>query len=116
MELDISRLKHFSMTYVFLENEGEDIACEYEQISENPVLAADGNSVTFTIRNIDQAEDSEIYSVTLVKESADDFYIKSDYFDNINEAYYLDLEISDEDVKFILEGDDEVMFLYGFYE
>ena len=114
MEVDISRLKHFSMTYVYLEE--EDIVCEYEQVSESPEISADGNSVTFTIRNIDQAEDSEIYSVTLVKESADDFYIKSDYFDDANEAYYLDVEISDDDVKFILEGDEEVMFLYGFYE
>jgi hypothetical protein len=116
MNFDFHRLKHFSMTYVFLEHEGEDIVCEYEQASENTVVAPDGMSITFAIKNIDQDEDKDSYSVTLVKESDEEFYIKSDYFDDADEACYLDVEISDEDVKFILEGEDEVMFLYGFYE
>ena len=115
MLIDFHRLKHFSMTYVFIE-ENEDIACEYEQTTENPVVAPDGNSVIFTLRNIDQNEDKECYSITLVKESDDEFYIKSDYFDDATEPYYLDVEISDDDVKFILEGEDEVMYLYGFFE
>jgi len=113
--VDFHLIKYFSMTYVFIE-EDEDIACEYEQTAENPVVAPDGNSVTFTLRNIDQNEDKECYSITLVKESDDEFYIKSDYFDDATEPYYLDVEISDDDVKFILEGEDEVMYLYGFFE
>jgi hypothetical protein len=116
MNFDFNRLKHFSMTYVFLGNENEDIVCEYEQVSENVVVAANGMSITFTIKNIDQDEDKDIYSLTLVKENDEEYYLKSDYFDDADEACYLDVEISDEDVKFILEGEDEVMFLYGFYE
>lgn len=113
MSVDFNRLKHFSMTYVFMDD--EDIACEYEQTEQDPVVALDGNSISFGLRNIDQNEDQECYSVTLVKKADDDFYIKSDYFDDADEPYPLDVEISD-DVKFILEGEDEVMYLYGFFE
>lgn len=114
MSVDFSRLKHFSMTYVFVED--EDVAWEYEQTEQSPVVAADGNSVSFSLKNIDQNEDQDIYSVVLVKEGDDEFYIKSDYFDDATEPYPLDVEISDDDVKFILEGEDEVMYLYGFFE
>ncbi|HEY8159214.1 MAG TPA: hypothetical protein VIF10_10985 [Methylobacter sp.] len=114
MTIDFNRLKHFSMTYVFMDD--EEIACEYEQTEQSPVVALDGNSVSFTLRNIDQSEDKDLYSVVLVKESDDEFYIKSDYFEDANEPYPLDVEISDDDVKFILEGEDEDMYLYGFFE
>jgi len=114
MSVDFNHLKHFSMTYVFIED--EDVACEYEQTEQDPVVAPDGNSVSFSLRNIDQNEDQECYSVVLVKEGDDGFYIKSDYFDDAAEPYPLDVEVSDDDVKFILEGEDEVMYLYGFFE
>ncbi|MFZ2313320.1 MAG: hypothetical protein WAV82_11940 [Methylobacter sp.] len=114
MSVDFHRLKHFSMTYVFMDD--EDIACEYEQTAESPVVAADGNSVSFTLRNIDSNEDNDSYSMVLVKNGDDEFYLKSDYFDDATEPYPLDVEISDDDVKFILEGEDEVMYLYGFFE
>jgi len=114
MSVDFNRLKHFSMTYVFIDD--EDVACEYEQTEQDPVVAPDGNSVSFSLRNIDQNEDQDCYSVVLVKKGDDEFYIKSDYFDDATEPYPLDVEISDDDVKFILEGEDEVMYLYGFFE
>lgn len=114
MTIDFSRLKHFSMTYVFMDDEDEDIVFEYEQTEQSPVV--DGNNISFTLKNIDQNEDQDIYSIVLVKESDDKFYIKSDYFDDTDEPYPLDVEISDDDVKFILEGEDEVMYLYGFFE
>ncbi len=114
MSVNFNRLKHFSMTYVF--TDGEDIACEYEQTEQGPVVAADGNSISFSLRNIDPNEDTACYSVVLVKEGDDEFYIKSDYFDDAEEPYPLDVEISDDDVKFILEGEDEDMYLYGFFE
>jgi ethanolamine utilization protein EutQ (cupin superfamily) len=113
MTVDFNRLKHFSMTYVFTD---EDIACEYEQTEQSPVVAPDGNSVSFSLRNIDQNEDQDIYSVVLVKEGYDEFYIKTDYFEDEGEPYFLDVEVSEDDVKFILEGEDEVMYLYGFFE
>jgi type II secretory pathway component PulC len=113
MTVDFKRLKHFSMTYVFTD---EDIAGEYEQTEQSPVVAPDGNSVSFSLRNIDQSEDQDIYSVVLVKEGDDEFYVKSDYFEDATEPYSLDVEISDDDVKFVLEGEDEVMYLYGFFE
>jgi hypothetical protein len=94
----------------------EEIACEYEQTEQSPVVAPDGNSVSFTLRNIDQSEDKDLYSVVLVKEGDDEFYIKSDYFEDADEPYPLDVEISDDDVKFILEGENEDMYLYGFFE
>ena len=114
MTADFNRLKHFSMTYVFTED--EDIVCEYKQTEQSPIVAPDGNSISFSLRNIDQNEDTECYSVVLVKKSDDDFYMKSAYFDDDTEPYPLDVEISDDDVKFILEGEDEVMYLYGFFE
>ncbi|MBL6985816.1 MAG: hypothetical protein ISR72_02025 [Methylobacter sp.] len=115
MTVDFNRLKHFSMTYVFMEAE-EDIACEYEQTEQGPVVAPDGLSISFSLTNIDQNEDKACYSVVLVKKSDEDFYIKSDYFGDADEAYPLDVEISDDDVKFTLEGEDEDMYLYGFFE
>jgi hypothetical protein len=102
------------MTYVFMD--GDEIACEYEQTEQSPVVAPDGKSVSFALRNIDQDEDKDIYSVVLVKEGDNEFYIKSDYFEDAGEPYPLDVEISDDDVKFILEGEDEDMYLYGFFE
>jgi type II secretory pathway component PulC len=130
MTVDFNRLKHFSMTYVFMDDDCMDtggramqeqlptkeIACEYEQTEQNPVVAPGGNSVSFTLRNIDQSEDKDLYSVVLVKEGDDEFYIKSDYFEDADEPYPLDVEISDDDVKFTLEGEDEDMYLYGFFE
>lgn len=113
MTVDFNRLKHFSMTYVFMDE--EDIVCEYEQTEQGSVVAPDGKSISFTLRNIDQKEDKDIYSVVLVNEGDDEFYIRSDYFGDADEAYPLDVEISDDDVKFILEGEDEVMYLYGFF-
>ena len=80
------------------------------------MVASDGNSISFSLTNIDQNEDKELYSVVLLKEGDDEFYIKSDYFDDASEPYPLDVEISADDVKFILEGEDEDMYLYGFFE
>jgi hypothetical protein len=114
MTVDFNRLKYFSMTYVFMDE--EEVACEYEQTEQSLAVAADGNSVSFSLRNIDQDEDKDVYSVVLVKEADDELYIKSDYFGDAAEPYPLDAEISDDDVKFILEGEDEVMYLYGFPE
>ncbi|TRX00457.1 hypothetical protein [Candidatus Methylobacter oryzae] len=114
MTVDFNRLKHFSMTYVFMD--GEDVVYEYEQTEQEPVVAPDGNSIGFALRNIDQSEDKDIYSVVLVKNDDDEFDIKSDYFGDADEPYPLDVEIFEEDVKFTLEGEDEVMYLYGFFE
>ena len=58
MSVDFNHLKHFSMTYVFMDE--EDIACEYEQTEQSPVVAADGLSISFNVRNIDQNEDQEL--------------------------------------------------------
>ena len=114
MPVNFNRLKHFSMTYVFTDD--EDVACEYEQTEQSPVVAPDSNSVSFSLRNIDQHEDQACYSVVLLKNSDDEFYIKSDYFDDAAEPYPLAVEISDDDVKFTLDGEDEIMYLYGFFE
>jgi len=114
MTIDFNRLKHFSMTYVFTDD--EDMAYEYEQTEQSPVVARDGNSVSFGLRNIDPNEGQDVYLVELVKEGDDEFYIKSDYFEDASEPYPLDVETSEDDVKFILEGEDEVMYLYGFFE
>jgi len=105
---------YFSMTYIFIE-EDEDIVCEYEQTNAPLKVAADGNSITFTLKNIDTNEDSEEYTTTLVKEADYEFYLKSSYFENADELYSLSVEVSDEEVTFTLEGEDEVMYLYGFF-
>ncbi len=129
MPVYFHRIQHFSMTYVFMDDDcmdaggramqeqlpRKDIVCEYEQTEQSPVVSADGNSVSFALRNIDPSEDKDIYSMVLVKNSDDEFYLKSDYFDDADEPYPLDVDISDDDIKFILEGEDEVMYLYGFF-
>lgn len=105
---------YFSMTYIFIEEEG-DIVCEYEQTNAPLKVAADGSSITFTLKNIDSNEDSEEYTTTLIKEADDEFYLKSSYFEDAEELYSVDVEISGEEVRFSLEGEDEVMYLYGFF-
>ncbi|MDD1607593.1 MAG: hypothetical protein LUO95_08015 [Methylococcaceae bacterium] len=112
--IDFRQINYFSMTYVFIEEE-EDIVCEYEQTDPPIEVAADGLSVTFTLKNIDPDEDSEAYLTTLIQKGADDFYLTSTYFENASELYPLSVEISDEEVKFTLTGEDEVMYLYGFF-
>jgi hypothetical protein len=105
---------YFSMTYIFIE-EDEDIVCEYEQTNASLKVAADGNSITFMLKNIDTNEDSEEYTTTLVKEADDEFYLKSSYFEDADEPYPLSVEVSDEEVSFTLASEDEVMYLYGFF-
>jgi len=57
MLVDFHRIKHFSMTYVFMDDDcmdaggramqeqlpRKDIACEYEQTAELPVVALDAS-------------------------------------------------------------------------
>lgn len=105
---------YFSMTYVFIEAD-ENIVCEYEQTNVPVKVAADGSSITFMLKNLDANEDSEEYITTLVKADDDEFYLKSSYFEDAEELYPLSVEVSDEDVTFTLEGEDEVMYLYGFF-
>lgn len=105
---------YFAMTYIFIEEEG-DIVCEYEQTNAPLNVAADGSSITFTLKNIDANEDSEEYSTTLIKAADDEFYLKSSYFEDAEELYPVDVEISDEEVRFSLDGEEEVMYLYGFF-
>ncbi len=115
MSLDFNELKHFSMTYVFLDD--EETACEYEQTEQDPIVAPHEQSIYFSLRNINQDEDQETYSVELIKNNDDqDFYIKSDFFDNPEELFPLDVEMTGDDVRFILENEKEVMYLYGFYD
>jgi len=112
--INFQELSYFSMTYVFIEAD-EDIACEYEQTNAPIQVAADGNSISFTLKNIDANEDSEEYLTSVVKAADDEFYLKSSYFENADELYSLSVEVSDEEVTFTLEGEDEVMYLYGFF-
>jgi hypothetical protein len=113
MSVDFNQLKHFSMTYVFLD--GEETACEFEQTEQKPVVAPDNLSTRFSLRNIDQNEDQETYTIELIKNDDDDYFIKSDYFVDAEEPYSLDVELTGDDVRFILEDKDEVMYLYGFF-
>jgi len=113
--INFHKFTYFSMTYVFIE-EDEDIVCEYEQTNAPLKVAADGNSITFTLKNIDPNEDSEEYTTTVVQAADDEFYLKSSYFEDADEPYPLSVEISDEEVKFTLAGEDEVMYLYGFFD
>ena len=112
--INFQKFTYFSMTYVFIE-EDEDIVCEYEQTNAPLKVAADGNSITFTLKNIDANEDSEEYTTTLVKEADDEFYLKSSYFEDADEPYPLSVEVYDEEVRFTLASEDEVMYLYGFF-
>lgn len=117
MQIDLNKIDYFSMTYIFVEDEDKeaaDIVCEYEQTGA-PVVAADGNSTTFTLKNIDSDEDNEEYVITLIKKAEDEFYLKSDYFENASELYPLNVEVFDEEVKFSSVGEGEVMYLYGFF-
>lgn len=111
--IDFHRVDYFSMTYIFME-EDADIACEYEQTKQPVSVTPDGLSVTFTLKNIDVREDNDEYLTTVFAED-DEFYIKSSYFEDADEPYPLSVEISDEEIKFTLAGEDEVMHLYGFF-
>lgn len=101
------------MTYVFIDS--EETACEFEQTEQNPVVAPDNLSTCFSLRNINPDEDQETYTVELIKNHDDEYFIKSDYFVDADELYPLDVELTGDDVRFILEDKDEVMYLYGFF-
>ena len=111
MLLNLKEIEHFSMTYIFIEGE-EDIVCEYEQI-DKLVIATDGNSVSFTLKNLDETQDSDEYVTTLIQEG-DELFLKSTYFEDTEELYPLSVEIFEKDITFTLAGEDEVMYLYGF--
>ena len=113
--INFQNFTYFSMTYVFIE-EDEDIVCEYEQTNAPLKVAADGNSITFMLKNIDSNEDSEEYTTTVVQAADDEFYLKSSYFEDAVEPDPLNVEISDDEVKSTLAGENEIMYLYGFFD
>ena len=112
--LDLNTIEAFSMTYVFIDEDGEAVY-EYEQVSE-AMVAADGSSVSFVLKDMDEdSEDDTEYSFTLVKTDEDEFAVKSDYFEDAEELYELDMELTDDEVCFSSENDEEKMYLYGFF-
>lgn len=111
--IDLRSLETFSMTYVFRDENGE-MAYEYEQIG-TPVVSADGQSITFVLKNIEENEDDEQYSLTLIKSADDEFSVKSDYFENPEELYEMNAEVSEEEVCFSSFSAGEGMYLYGFF-
>jgi hypothetical protein len=80
MLFDFHDIDYFSMTYVFNEDDG-DIVCEYEQTNAPTQVTADGQRITFTLKNINTDEDSEDYITTIIRED-DDYYLKSSYFED----------------------------------
>jgi hypothetical protein len=115
MLFDLHDIEYFSMTYVFTETDSDDIVCEYEQTNAAAKVAADGKSITFVLKNIDANEDSEEYVTTLIKKSDDEYYLTSTYFEDATELYPLNLEVFDEEVRFISAGEGEAMYLSGFF-
>jgi hypothetical protein len=115
MLFDLHDIDYFSMTYIFSEDDGDDIVCEYEQTNSSTKVAADGQSVSFTLKNINSDEDSEEYVTTLIKEGDDEYFLKSTYFEDPSELYPLNLEVFDEEVRFNSANEDEVLYLSGFF-
>lgn len=113
MLFDFHDIEYFSMTYIFAEDNG-DIVCEYEQTNSPTQVTADGNSITFTLKNINTDEDNEDYITTLIKED-DEYYLKSTYFEDDTELYPLNVEIFDEEVRFTSTSADEALYLSGFF-
>jgi hypothetical protein len=107
-------IEYFAMTYIFIEDD-EDIVCEYEQTNA-PIRVIDDNHISFMLKNIDPNEDNEEYVVTLIKKADDEFYLSSSYFEDVNELYSLSVDDLAEEVKFTLANEDEVLYLYGFFE
>jgi hypothetical protein len=115
MLFDLRDIEYFSMTYVFAQDNDDDIVCEYEQTNAATQVAADGLSVSFTLKNINASDDNEDYITTLIKEADDEFYLKSTYFEDAEELYPLNVEIFDEEVRFTSAGDGEALYLSGFF-
>jgi hypothetical protein len=115
MLFDLRDIEYFSMTYVFAQENDDDIVEEYEQDNVAAQVASDGKSVTFTLKNIDSTEDDEAYITTIVKEADDEYYLKSTYFEDAEELYPVNLEIYDEEVRFTSVGDGEALYLSGFF-
>jgi hypothetical protein len=115
MLFDLHDIEYFSMTYVFAQDNDDDVVCEYEQDNAATQVAADGKSVTFTLKNIDASEDDEDYITTIIKEADDEYYLKSTYFEDPEELYPLNLEIFDEEVRFTSAGEGEALYLSGFF-
>ena len=112
--LDLRTIETFSMTYIFTDEDGE-IACEYEQVG-TPSVSPDGQSITFTIKDIDKEnQDDEEYSMTIIKMAEDSFSVKSSYFEDPEELYEMTVELTDDEVCFSSISDGEEMYLYGFF-
>lgn len=112
MQIDFSRIQYFSMTYVFMNDDGDDV-CEYEQTAKSPLVTADGSGIRFELTSTNP-QDEEIFTVTLSQREQNQFFIQSDFFEQAEDAYPLTVEASDQDILFCLEGDEETMYLYGF--
>ena len=115
MLFDLHDIEYFSMTYVFSQEDDDDIVCEYEQTNAATQVATNGLSVTFTLKNIDTREDNENYITSLIKEADDEYYLKSTYFEDEEELYPLNVEIFDEEVRFTSAGEGEALYLSGFF-
>jgi hypothetical protein len=113
--LDLRTIQTFSMTYIFTDEDGDEIAYEYEQVG-TPIVSTDSQSVTFVLKDIDEThEDDEEYFMTVIKTAEDEFSVKSSYFEDPEELYDLNVELTDEEVCFSSVSDGEEMYLYGFF-
>jgi bifunctional N-acetylglucosamine-1-phosphate-uridyltransferase/glucosamine-1-phosphate-acetyltransferase GlmU-like protein len=113
--LDLRAIETFSMTYIFTDEDGDEMAYEYEQVG-TPVVLPDGQSIRLALKDINEAnEDDEEYLFTLIQTADDEFSVKSTYFEDPEELYGMNVELTDEEVCFSSISDGEEMYLYGFF-
>lgn len=112
--LELNKIEAFSMTYIFSDDDGE-AAYEYEQVG-TPQVLPDGNSIRFALKDIDEENgDDEEYLFTLVQTGDEAFSVKSNYFEDPEELYDLNIEANDDEVCFSSISEGEEMYLYGFF-
>lgn len=113
--IDLHNIEAFSMTYIFDDGEGDETVYEYEQVG-TPHVLPDGKSVRFALKDIDEESgDDEEYLFTLVQTGDEAFSVKSNYFEDPEELYDMNIEVNDDEVCFTSISEGEEMYLYGFF-
>lgn len=102
----LDKIEEFEVSYYFKRTNETH---HYHQIG-TVTLSPKGDAIYFVMRKSDNSENLENFTtVILVRNS--DYFIKSDYFEDMSEEYELELSEQDSGIVFVLDEGDEKMEL-----
>jgi hypothetical protein len=87
------------------------VSYDYHQVGEFKI-SPDKKTIRFKLRKCDGAEDLEDFD-NIIQEEHGEYFIKSEYFEDISEKYLLEVTKSDGELMFVQEGGEERMTIYA---